>query len=68
MDTDPDLKMVSLVTTSTLNHATKCMDKCQITKEIYQWAKTPKYDQPGCRIVPLLFWYDTTHIASVQYY
>jgi hypothetical protein len=65
MEVDPDIKMVSLLSTSTINHAGRQFNKELIKKETLQWALTPKYNEPGCYLIPLLFWYDSTHIASV---
>lgn len=68
MEVDTDIKMVSLMSTTTINHAMKQFNKELIKKETLKWALTPKYDEPGCKLIPLLFWYDSTHIASVKYY
>jgi hypothetical protein len=39
-----------------------------ISAETYKWAVEPIIRTPEFNLVPLLYWYDSTHIASVEYY
>lgn len=61
--------MVSFFTRATKDHAKRLFDKEALTKEGREWAITPAIEYPGeFKILPLLYWYDSSHIATLEYY
>jgi hypothetical protein len=70
MQEKPDqVKMVSFTTRATKHHAKRLFDKLTLTQEGFEWASTPVLEKASeFKIYPLLYWYDSSHIATLEYY
>lgn len=60
MDAEPAVKYVGLCTSTTLNYAHKIRSRYQIPLQ--------SLDVCGLRLLPLIYWYDSTHIATTDHY
>ena len=61
---DSKLPFVGFSTRATQNHARRCRDKGLIGQKDFEEASKPVFQNETFSILPLLVWYDSTHIAT----
>jgi hypothetical protein len=69
---EPDIAMISFLTASTIGHAKRIRGRCAEAQQRcvmqptdWAWCSTAR-EVAGLRLVPMLQWLDSTHIAKVR--
>ena len=70
--TQPDVNMAGFLTASTMRHALRMQSRdsgaqqqSTMRKADWEWAETPRL-VGGVRLLPMLQWLDSTHVAKVS--